>query len=151
MSKTLCTFTFIAFVLLNENFAKWLLAMHVGGLDVVAAFHDAYKYFTLSGYFFLSCFRLIPYALLILVVLSQTFKNNDAAKGIGWTGLFTISIYNLRGYWFVQHAYYTPEHVSSTNAISLAFIPIGAIPFGVIGGAIGYGFVRLYQSLKNYK
>jgi len=150
MSKTLCIFTLLAFVFLNEYIAQWLLAIHVGGFSVEAGFNEAFKYFSLGGYLFSSFFRAIPYTLLIIVVLSQTFKNDNAAKAIGWAGLVTISIYNMYGYWRAQHAYFTPEHVSSTTAMSLIFIPLYSVFFGAIACAIGYGAVWLYQRLKNY-
>ena len=148
MSKSLCFFILFAFVFLNEDFAQWLLAMQVGGLNFVEAFNEAYSPFMWGSYLFSSIFRAIPFALLVMVVLSYTFKNNNAAKGIGWAGLVSISIANIYGYWRALHAFYTPEHVSSTTAISFIFIPFNSVLCGAVGGAVGYGLVRLYQGLK---
>ena len=64
--------------LVNENIVQWALAVIVGDYGVVEGFKDAFKYFTIFGYLFLTAFRIIPYVGLgvVLYLLSKT-KFND--------------------------------------------------------------------------
>jgi len=53
LSKAFWTTLFISFILINENFVQWWLAILIGKHTLISGFQDAYKYFTVTGYLFL--------------------------------------------------------------------------------------------------
>jgi hypothetical protein len=124
-------------LLVNENMVQWALAIQVGGMSVGAGFNDAFEHFSISGYLFFTAFRMIPYVGLgvALLVLSKT-KISDYSLAVFYGGLVGILTILIWGSWEVQRPYYTDEHVSSTTAIAFLFIPIYAIPAGLLGAVL---------------
>lgn len=61
-------------------------------------------------------------------------KRKDYTLPVFFGGLFGIIAFMIWGFWMAQRAYYTDDHVSSTTAISFLFIPIYALPAGLVGG-----------------
>ena len=118
----------------NENVVQWALAVKVGGHSIAAGFADAFKYFSIIGYLFLTAFRLVPYVGLgiILIVLSKT-KLKDYVLPVFIGGFVGILAMILWGSWMAQRPFYTGEHVSSTTAIAFLFIPFYACATGGIG------------------
>ena len=136
----------LAALFINENVVKWVLAVVVGNYSVKEGYIDAFEYFSLGGYLFLTAFRSIPYFILWLAVKSYVKRESSMTAGIAWGGLIGILFMIVWGSWSAQHAYYTNEHVSSTSAIAFLLIPIYAIVTGFLGGFIG-GLVS-YVSAK---
>lgn len=140
--KTILKYWYLGVLLLialiiNENIVQWSLAVQVGGYSVAAGFEDAFEYFTPVGYFFFTAFRVVPYIGLgiILVVFSKT-SLKDYCLPVFAGGLIGILVMILWGSWVSLRPLYTDEHVSSTTAIAFIFIPIYAIPTGVIGATL---------------
>lgn len=155
MSKSNYWLPILFFALIvNENLIQWALAVSVGEHTIKSGFNNAFEYFTLLGYLFMTLFRLVPYISLALILsyLSRTgFKDYCFPVFIG--GLIGILSFIIYGLWTSQHAYYTDEHVSSTTPISFLFIPIYAVPVGLLSAivlAIIYTPVR-YFILKHKK
>lgn len=123
-------------LVVNENFVQWCLAVQVG-YTVAAGFEDAYEYFTLRGYLFFTAFRLVPYLGLgiILLALSKT-SLKDYCLPVFAGGLVGILALIIWGSWMALRPLYTAEHVSSTTGIAFIFIPIYAVPTGIIGAAL---------------
>ncbi len=127
----------LAGLIVNENVVQWALAIRVGGMAFDAGFNDAFEHFTISGYLFFTAFRMIPYVGLgvTLFILSKT-RIRDYSLAVFYGGLVGILTILIWGSWEVQRPYYTGEHVSSTTAISFLFIPIYAIPAGLVGAVL---------------
>ena len=133
-------------LLINENVIQWALAVTVGGCSIAGGFVDAFNYFSVYGYLFLTAFRLVPYVGLgiLLVILSHTrFRNYVSPVFIG--GLAGILAMVVWGLWLAQRPYYTDEHVSSTTAIAFLFIPMFAIPAGAIGAILSASLYTLFR------
>jgi hypothetical protein len=135
-----------AALVVNENIVQWVLAVQIGGHTVGTGFEDAFEYFTIFGYLFLTAFRLVPYAGLgiAVVILSKTeLKNYVLPVFIG--GLMGILVIILWGSWMALRPFYTEEHVSSTTAVSFIIIPIYAVPAGVLGAVF---LAAIYTPLR---
>jgi len=135
-----------AALVVNENIVQWVLAVQIGGHTVGTGFEDAFEYFTIFGYLFLTAFRLVPYAGLgiAVVILSKTkLKNYVLPVFIG--GLIGILVIIIRGSWMALRPFYTEEHVSSTTAVSFIIIPIYAVPAGVLGAVF---LAAIYTPLR---
>ena len=127
----------LAAALINERVVQWSLAVRVGGYTLGDGFKDAFEYFTLGGYLFMTAFRLVPYVVLgsVVVVLSRS-RWNDFVHPIFAGGVVGIIATIVWGLWTAQHAYYTEEHVSSTTAIAFLFIPLYAVVTGGVGSLL---------------
>ena len=124
-------------LLINEHVVQWVLAVHVGGYSVGAGFADAFAHFDMIGYVFFTAFRLVPYVLLglLLMFLERTrFSDYSAPVFVG--GLIGILAMILVVAWGAQAPYYTDERVSSTTALAFLFVPVYAVPAGIIGAAL---------------
>lgn len=126
-----------AALFINENTVQWMLAMKVGGFSLAEGFRDAFEYFTIPGFLFMTAFRLIPYICLGVVVetLSRS-RFRDFCLPVLIGGMIGILSLMIPGLWSAQRPYYTDEHVSSTTAIAFVFIPIYAVLTGLIGALI---------------
>jgi hypothetical protein len=133
-------------LVVNEDVVQWALAVKVGGYSVPSGFEDAFKYFTVDGYLFLTTLRLVPYVGLgiILVVLSKT-KFKDYVLPVFVGGLIGVLWGIIGGSWEAMRPYYTDEHVSSTTAIAFLVIPIIAVFTGAIGAIV---FAILYTPFR---
>ena len=140
--KTIKEFWYLAVLLfmalvINENVVQWVLAVTIGEHTVVAGFKDAFKYFSVTGYFFCTIFRLVPYVLLgISTVILLTTKLRDYFLPVFIGGLIGILAMILWGSWMALRPYYTDEHMSSTTGLAFLFIPILAVPTGAISAAL---------------
>lgn len=136
----------LAALVINENVVQWALAIKVGGHSVTGGFEDAFEYFSVFGYLFLTAFRLVPYVGLgiILIILSKT-KFRDYIPPVFIGGLVGILAMIIWGSWMAQRPYYTDEHVSSTTAITFLFIPMYAVATGAIGAIV---FASLYTPFR---
>ena len=156
--KTILKYWYLVVLLLvalviNESLVQWALAVRVGEHTLASGFEDAFEYFTIFGYLFLTVFRLVPYVGLgiILVILSRT-KWKDYVLPVFIGGLLGILAIILWGYWSVQRPYYTDEHVSSTTAIAFLFIPMYAVLSGAIGAALLAGiYTPIRYALRKRK
>jgi hypothetical protein len=139
----------LAGLIVNENIVQWALAVQVGDMSVGAGFKDAFEYFSISGYLFFTAFRLIPYVGLgsALLILSRT-KFKDYSFPVFYGGLVGILAFIVWGSWMVQRPFYTEDHVSSTTAISFLFIPIYAVPAGVVGGILLSAIYMPFRIIK---
>ena len=124
-------------LIVNENTVQWALAIQVGGMSVGEGFKDAFEYFSIFGYLFFTAFRLIPYVGLgvALLILSKT-KISDYSLAVFYGGLVGILTIIIWGSWESLRPIYTDEHVSSTTAIAFLFIPIYAVPGGLVGAVL---------------
>ena len=132
---------------------QWALAVKVGGYTITDGFQDAFEYFTVFGYLFFTAFRLVPYVglAIILFIISKT-KWKDYVLPVFIGGLIGILAMILWGSWMAQSPYYTDEHVSSTTAIAFVFIPMCAVPTGVIGAALLAGiYTPIRYALRKRK
>ncbi len=132
VSRFFWSVTLLAFLLINENFAQWALAVFVGGYSLSGGFVDAYQFFTLRGYLFFSGFRTIPYIFLYIVIKLFTRFQSRFTKSIAWSGLIGLVGFILLTYWDLQYGYYADIHVSSTMAIAFLFMPTFAIPVMIV-------------------
>lgn len=131
---------------INENFVQWALAVQIGGHTFGSGFEDAFEYFSILGYLFLTAFRLIPYVGLgvVLNALSRTHLK-DYVFPVFFGGVIGILSIILWGSWEAQRPFYTDEHVSSTTAIAFILIPIYAVPAGIVGAVL---IAAIYTPLR---
>jgi hypothetical protein len=132
----------------NESLVSWVLAVFVGSYNLMDGFDHAFSFFTLEGYLFYLAFRIIPFA--VLLVVSHLYKNR--LKGylsvLGWFWLIGTVFYIAYGYWDAQYSLYTDVKTSSTTAISLMLIPIWAIPIGILSSMFGMAFAVIQSKIR---
>jgi hypothetical protein len=124
-------------LVINEWVIQWAVAVGVGGLSVAAGFQDAFHGFSVSGYLFITAFRLVPYVCLgiILIVLSMT-RFRDYVPAVFAGGLIGVLATIIGESWMVLRPLYTHQHVSSTMGIAFLFIPMYAVRTGAIGAIL---------------
>ena len=140
----------LAGLIVNENIVQWALAVQVGGMSVGAGFKDAFEYFSISGYLFFTAFRLIPYVGLgvALLILSKT-KISDYSLAVFFGGLVGILTFIIWGSWEALRPLYTDERASSTTALAFLFIPIYAVPAGLVGAILLSVFYTPFRIIIN--
>lgn len=133
----------------NEDIVQWVLAVQVGGHTVGNGFEDAFEFFTIFGYLFFTVFILVPYVGLgIAVVIISKTKLKDYVLPVFIGGLIGILVSIFQDSWMALRPFYTDEHVSSTTAISFLYIPIYAVPAGVLGAVL---LAAIYTPFRNTK
>ena len=140
----------LAGLIVNENIVQWALAVQVGGMSVGAGFKDAFEYFSISGYLFFTAFRLIPYVGLgvALLILSKT-KISDYSLAVFFGGLVGILTFTIWGSWEAQRPFYTDERASATTGLAFLFIPIYAVPAGLVGAILISVFYTPFRIIIN--
>ncbi|MEE2000760.1 hypothetical protein QWY20_04790 [Alkalimonas sp. MEB108] len=136
----------IGFVFINENIVHWLLAIKVGGYSISDGYTAATRYFTWKSFLFSAYFRAIPYLILALVAVKSRLRFTSQGKTAIWFALAALLVIHFLGYWGMQYALYTPDHISSTASLAVIFIPFHATLLAIIGAAIGYALALGVQS-----
>lgn len=123
----------LLFLLANEYFSKFLLAVFVGHLEFNSAIERTLQYSTLNSYLFSAGFRAIPFIVLGLFAA----KSKLSLTAFGRVGIWLIMLLNtsfiLYGYWEMQHSLFTEAHTSSTAALAILWIPIWASFLTTVG------------------
>lgn len=128
----------LGFVLVNDVVVHWVLAATLGGMSLSDAFASATRFFTVESFVFASAFRAKPFVALALVVLVLKPASNHAAKCALWAALATIMAVHFYGFWVMLVGLFTDARMSSTAALDLIFVPIGAVVAGFMVGALAY-------------
>lgn len=138
-------------IFVNENLVQWMLAIFVGGMGVADGFEDVFRHFTLEGYLFFSLIRVIPYALLAIVVLLSIKKDRWSVTGIAWGGLLAIVLTITYLSWVSLEPLYTDAHASSTTALAFLVIPFFAVATGAIGSLAGAMLIYIKRTVAGVR
>lgn len=141
--------------LFTEDLTHLYTVIKYGGRTIDAAFFEILKNFSILGYLFATFFRLIPYAILaiILLILGRRINKLLLLPTIfgGIAGILTYYIPQTIEVW---KPLYTPgAHVSSTMGLAFIFIPPYSLPYmftGLVGGlSITLTLGALYAFIVN--
>lgn len=144
-------FALLTALIINEDMVEWALAIIVGEQSLLNGYRSAFKYFTISGYMFLTCFRLIPYVVLMVTVHALSKRQKNLVYPVFWGGLVGILSLIVWGTWEALRPLYTDEHMSSTTSLIFLFLPIYSIFTGVMGAGIGIFIYSLSSGNRHIK
>ena len=152
MNKWFWGVLILSFVLINERTIDWLLAITVGGYGFEASIKRTFLHSSPQGYFFSATFRLIPYLLLACLAMFQGNYYSVHEKIAFWTALAAITLFHSWGFGGLSYPLYTGEHLSSTAALALIFIPLNAVWVGLLTG-VTMGLLSLMCAciIKRYR
>ena len=138
MKKIFVIACIIAFVVQYEDLNHFIVMLVVGDFDASQAWANAFRHSSIESAFSAGFFRLIPFALLVLVTMCTNLSTNFRGKATLLMGFVVTNIVIFLGYWSVTESLYTDAHASSTSAINYFWAPIMATLFASIACTVTY-------------
>jgi hypothetical protein len=131
MKRIFWIFLILAFLIVNEYLAKFLLAIFVGNLEYSQAIERTFEYATVESYLLAAGFRALPFIAIGLIALKTEMSKSIVGRIGIWVITLLVISFIFYGYWGMQHSLFTDAHTSSTSALVLIWIPIWAFVFTI--------------------
>jgi hypothetical protein len=132
MKRMFWYFLLFLFLMINESFAKFMLAIFVGDLGFSDAYTKTFQYASLGSYIMSASFRTLPYIALSVFALKSKSTDSKIGRITIWCIALFIAAFHFYGYWGMQHSLFTDAHTSSTSALALIWIPIWALLYSCV-------------------
>lgn len=139
----------LLFLLVNEYLSKFALAVFVGDLAFSGAYERTFSTFSLTSYLLAASFRAIPFIALGLFAAKTQLNQFPSGKLVLWLLMLALAAFHFYGYWGMQYSLFTPEHTSSTSALAIISVPVGALMLGFISYGVGLMSLKAYRLFKS--